>query len=268
MWITPLPPSLSALGEGSHGSILNGNYAPNRLTSACKPTLEGAESTIAVGRQVPVGRVRLDLPGAFGRRHVLPPLLDLTRAYPKLDLSIMFSERTVDILSEGTDLAVRIGELRDDPGLSARRLGSQRLVVCASPEYLDRYGAPEEPAGLLRRDCIVGMRSDRRPTWLLMSKDGATVSHGVNGRHEFSDGQAMVDAVLAGGGLSQLPTWLIGEHLKSGQLVQVLTEFAGAEMPIHAVWPTSRYLKPKVRILIDALVQTAKQEGSGFRTPW
>lgn len=227
--------------------------------------LESAEGTIAVGRSVPVGRVRIDLPGAFGRQHVLSTLLDLSRLHPRLDLSVTFSERLVDIFAEGTDVAVRIGELRDDNGLAARRLGSQRLVICAAPSYLAENGIPLEASELLYRDCIGGMRRDQRMAWLLKSPDGATLPQEVRGRHEFSDGQAMVDAVLAGCGLSQLPTWLVDEHLRSGTLVPVLEDCAGAEMPIHVVWPQSRYMKPKLRVLIDALVQLSRQEGSGFR---
>ncbi|TCQ97181.1 LysR family transcriptional regulator [Neorhizobium sp. JUb45] len=226
--------------------------------------LESAEGTIAVGRSVPVGRVRIDLPGAFGRRHVLPTVLDLSRLHPRLDLSVTFSERLVDIFAEGTDVAVRIGELRDDTGLVARRLGSQRLVICASPSYLAENGVPRDEAELLERDCIGGIRRDQRMSWLMKSKDGSTFMQEVKGRHEFNDGMAMVDAVLAGCGLSQLPTWLVGEHLRSGALVPVLEQHAGAEMPIHVVWPQSRYVKPKLRVLIDALVQVARLDNSGF----
>lgn len=226
--------------------------------------LESAESTLAVGSSVPVGRVRIDLPGAFGRRHVLPHLLELSRLHPKLDLSVTFSERMVDILAEGTDLAVRIGELRDDTGLAARRLGAQRLVICASPDYIARHGSPVAPEELLERDCIGGLRRDQKMTWLLKPDDGSLLKQEVRGRHEFTDGEAMVEAVLAGCGLSQFPTWLVAHHLESGALVPVLADFAGAEMPIHLVWPQSRYMKPKIRLLIDALVYTAKQENSGF----
>lgn len=227
--------------------------------------LEGIESTLAAGHSIPVGRVRIDLPGAFGRRHVLPVLIDLAAQYPKLDLSIMFSERTVDIIAEGTDLAVRIGELRDVPGLAARRLGSQRLLICASPAYLSREGEPTSPEELTRRDCIVGWRGTQATTWLMRTPDGRSAAQEIHVRHEFSDGEAMVQAVLAGCGLCQLPTWLIADHLKSGALVPVLSVTAGGEMPIHAVWPQSPYMRPKVRVLIDALVSVSQVNGSGFR---
>lgn len=227
--------------------------------------IESAESTLAAGGGVPVGRVRIDLPGAFGRQHVMPTLLDLALKHPKLDLSVVFSERTVDIFAEGTDLAVRIGELRAETGLAAKRLGSQRLVICASPRYLAERGAPRNPAELIERDCIMGWRREQRATWLLKGDLGTAFAQEAKVRHELSDGDAMLDAVLAGAGLSQLPTWLVGAHLASGALVPVLQEYAGAEMPIHAVWPQSRYMKPKLRVIIDALAEAAAAKNSAFR---
>jgi DNA-binding transcriptional LysR family regulator len=227
--------------------------------------LDGAEGTLAVGRSVPVGRIRVDLPGAFGRRHVLPVLLDLSRRHERLDLSVNFSERTIDIVAEASDLAVRIGDLRDDSGLTTRRLGTQRLVTCASPRYLAEKGAPKAPQDLLEKDCVFGWRRGQQGSWIFKGQDGTTFSQDVYVRHEFSDGEAMVDAIVAGCGISQLPTWLVQDHLQSGALVEILQGYAGGEMPIHAVWPQSRFMKPKLRVLIDALVEAAAKSGSGFR---
>lgn len=226
--------------------------------------LEVAENELSGGRAEPAGRIRIDLPAAFGRRHVMPALIDLSVRYPRLDLSVTFTERTVDLVAEGIELAVRIGTLSDEGGLMARRLGAQRLVICASPEYITRHGAPTDAQELMARDCIVGWRRAPRPAWLLRDETRAMVPQEVHARHEFSDGDAMVQAVLAGAGLSQLPTWLIGEHLAAGTLVPVLERYEGGEMPIHAVWPQSRYLRRRVRVTIDALVAAATRAGSGF----
>jgi len=117
---------------------------------------------------------------------------------------------------------------------------------------------------VMTRDCIIGWRRIPRPTWLLRDASGHFTRHEIRVRHEFSDGEAMVAAVLAGCGLCQLPTWLIADHLSAGRLIPVLDEFAGAEMPIHAIWPRSRYMQPKLRVVIDALAQLAATEGSGF----
>ncbi|MDF0545903.1 LysR family transcriptional regulator [Sphingobium sp. H39-3-25] len=226
--------------------------------------LETVETGITTGRENPVGTVRLNLPGAFGRRHVMPVLMQLADRYRHLDLSVMFTERTSNIIAENVDLAVRIGTLGNDADLAAKRLGTQTLLICASPEYIARRGAPASAEDLDQQDCIIGWRRVPRPVWLLNDAGGNLLPREIRVRHEFSDGEAMVQAVLAGAGISQLPTWLIADHLAAGTLVPVLDQFAGAQMPIHAVWPTSRYLQPKLRVVIDALVLAAQQPGSGF----
>ncbi|GGF62488.1 LysR family transcriptional regulator [Azorhizobium oxalatiphilum] len=227
--------------------------------------LETVETGITTGRENPVGTVRLSLPGAFGRRHVMPVLMQLANQHRHLDLAVIFTERTSNIIDENIDLAVRIGMLGNDTDLVAKRLGTQKLLICASPDYLARCGAPSSAEDLVHHDCIIGWRRVPRPVWLLKDAAGGLVPQEIKVRHEFSDGEAMVQAVLAGGGLCQLPTWLIADHLAVGALIPVLEEFAGAEMPIHAVWPTSRYLQPKLRVIIDALFRAAQQSGSGFQ---
>ncbi|WP_200918810.1 LysR family transcriptional regulator [Methylobacterium sp. Leaf102] len=226
--------------------------------------LDDVEQRLMTGRSEPVGRVRLDLPGAFGRRHVLPILQELVLRHPGLDLSINFSERTAVIVEEGVDLAVRIGRLADDADLVAVPLGRQRLVICASPSYLAGHGTPSMPADLASRDCITGWRRDGHPAWLLRQADGTITSVPVRARHELSDGEAMVAATLAGGGLCQLPTWLLAEHLASGGVRTVLDDHAGAEMPIHAVWPRSRYVRPAIRVIVAMLRQHAQMRPSPF----
>jgi DNA-binding transcriptional LysR family regulator len=226
--------------------------------------LDGTEMAIASGRDTPVGTLNLNLPAAFGRKHIMPVLLGLTSRHRLLDLSVMFTERTASVIDEGIDLAVRIGTLGNDSDLTAKRLGTQRLLICASPSYIAEHGAPTAAEELMQRDCIIGWRRIPRPAWLLSDAAGSCVHQAVNVRHEFSDGEALVQAVLAGQGLCQLPTWLIGDELASGALVPVLEQFAGAEMSIHAVWPSSRYLQPRLRIVIDALAEAAQKPGSGF----
>lgn len=223
--------------------------------------LDETESSMTTGQQAPEGRLRIDLPAAFGRRHVLPTLLSLAAQYPRLDLAVTFTDRTVDLVSEGIDLAVRIGKLNNDADLVARRIGTQRMVICAAPSYVALHGAPREREELATRDCIVIWRL---ATWFLKEPDGTTTHETVHARHAFRDGEAMLNAVLAGAGLCQLPTWLVDEHLQSGALVTVLDQFAGAEMPIHILWPRTRYVKPKMRAAIDALSSMAAAPNSVF----
>lgn len=239
-----------------------------RYFDACSKLLDELghlEHDFASGRGELIGKVRMDVPGAFGRRHLMPVLNQLTSEHPRLDLSIMFSERKADIIGERIDLAVRIGQLEDNADLIAVKLGVQRPLVCASPAYLAQHGAPTTPAELLDHDCLVGWLGGRgRDNWPLKSFSGEVVGYPVRVRHELSDGEALLEATIAGDGLAQLPTWLIDEHLASGELVTVLDEFVGAEMPIHVVWSTTAFEKHTTRAVIEALKATAKEEGSGF----
>ncbi|MYM63844.1 LysR family transcriptional regulator [Pseudomaricurvus sp. HS19] len=227
--------------------------------------VQGLEDAVVMGSGQIAGRLHLQLPAAFGRRHVMPILLQLTREHPRLDLSVNFTEHRVNLIEEGIDLAVRIGELANEADLVAKRLGRQRLVICASPDYLATHGVPVSPAELMQHDCLIGSRAAGLASWPLRGGKGETLAQLIHVRHEFSDGDVMVSAALAGAGLSQLPTWLIHEHLATGALVPVLEEYVGVEMPIHAVWPRSRYLKPGQRVLIDALVADAAQATSIYR---
>lgn len=227
--------------------------------------VQGLEDSVVAGSSKVSGRLQIHLPAAFGRRHVMPILARLVQTHPALELSVNFTERRANLIDEGVDLVVRIGTLEDDTDLVARRLGRQRLVICASPAYLDTHGAPLTPTELTGHDCIIGSRRSGQPAWFLRDHQGKVFSQVIRARHEFSDGDAMVSAALAGVGLSQLPTWLIHQHLSEGALVPVLDSFAGAEMPIHAVWPRSRYLQPKQRAVIDALVRDAEQPTSIYK---
>lgn len=226
--------------------------------------LEAAENGLTPKDWIPQGRIHIGLPGAFGRRYVLPGLLKMVAQFDKLDLTASFTERTMDLVQEGYDLSVRIGELADDSNLVAKRLGTQRLVICAAPSYLEKYGAIHKPEELRKRDCIIGYRRQQKHTWLLRTLEGKLMQQEIHVRHEFSDGEAMLSAGLAGCGIMQMPTWLVADELNRGALVSLLEDYAGAEMPIHVVWPKSHYLQPKVRAVIDMLKDLANQTDSGF----
>lgn len=226
--------------------------------------LDDVEAGLSPKDTAPQGRVRIELPAAFGRRHILSSLLAMAVEYPRLDLTVSFSERTVDLVEEQFDLAVRIGALASDYNLVARRLGTQRLVICATPDYVARHGRIESPQDILQQDCITGPRRGPKVPWLLKGKDGKPMRLEVEPRHEFSDGEAMLQAGLAGCGIMQMPTWLVGQAIAEGLLVSLLDDHAGEEMPIHAVWPKSHYVQPKVRAIVDRLTSLAQMPGSGF----
>ncbi|WP_278809888.1 LysR family transcriptional regulator [Obesumbacterium proteus] len=232
-----------------------------RFLTSCQSAieiLEQAEAELTSHTSQPSGQLRVDLPAAFGRQRILPILLDITQRYPELTLTVTFSERFVDLIEEGIDLVIRIGELTDSSSLVARKLTTQKLVICASPDYLLYNGEPASPDELHLHRCIVGLRRNQPISWLLKGDDGQISRFVPPPTHEFGDGDAMLAATLAGSGLSQLPLWLVGKYLASGELREVLPSYSRGEMSISALWPKSRQLLPKIRYVVDTLVKAAE----------
>ncbi|WP_315810810.1 LysR family transcriptional regulator [Bradyrhizobium sp. SZCCHNR3107] len=216
--------------------------------------LENAETALNAHRLRPRGRLRVDLPVVFGRRWVLPVLLDIGALYPELSLEVSLTDRRIDPIDEGIDLVIRIGDLDDSTTLVARRLGVQQSVLCASPDYLDRHGSPASLDDLEAHACIVFGRGGQSLPWWFLDGKGAPVAKPVSGRLSFNHSDAICDAALAGQGIALLSTWLIADHLRDGRLAQVLPEVTTRGFPIHALWPQTRQMSPKVRVVVDELV--------------
>ncbi|MES2533116.1 MAG: LysR substrate-binding domain-containing protein [Pseudomonadota bacterium] len=218
---------------------------------------ETAETDLLARRGAPRGRVRIALPVLFGRHRVLPVLVALAERHPGLHFDLRFSSERSDLQEEGIDLAVRIGELRDEAELVARPLGMQRTQLCAAPGYLLARGVPVHPDDLPAHDGIAASQSPVR--WALTDASGHRHIARPTGRWRSSDTQAMRDLVLAGHGLALLPQWLAAPHLQSGALAAVLDGWQGPALPIHALWPQGGPLPLRVRTVIDALVEAFEQ---------
>lgn len=218
--------------------------------------LDEAESNAAARRQEVSGLLRVSLPVAFGQRWVMPVLAGLVQRHSRLQLDVSFTDRRVDLLDENVDLAIRLGPLPDSSSLSARALGCQHSVICASPAYLAARGVPASLADLTAHDCITFGQQGHALPWTVPDACGRPVKHLIEGRHRISDGEALRTALLAGLGLAEATTWLVGDELRSGALVAVLTPEPLASGPLHALWPATRDLAPKVRVAVDALVTT------------
>ncbi|HEY3145706.1 MAG TPA: LysR substrate-binding domain-containing protein, partial [Dongiaceae bacterium] len=216
--------------------------------------LEEAQALLASRRRVPSGRVRIDIPVSFGRVCVAPVLLDLSRRYPELSLEITFTDRRVDLLEEGVDIVVRMGRLEDSTGLVARRLYTQRSAICAAPSYLKAEGRPRTLDDLEHYACINYGRENYLATWQGMDESGSVRSFAPRGRLVLGHGEAILDAVLQGHGLTFLPTWLIAEHLRQGSLELVFPDVID-NLAVHALWPKARDLAPKIRVVVDELVR-------------
>lgn len=167
-------------------------------------------------------------------------------------------------MADGIDVAVRVGALNDNIDLVARRLGEQRRVICGSPSYFERRGIPRLKEDLSQHACITGWPATLRHSWLLKNSDGTTEAFEIPVRHEIGDCEAILATALAGCGLAQVPTWLVEEHLRSGALISVLDELAGDDVPIHAIWIKTPYIQPKLRTVIDKLIELAQVPNSEF----
>lgn len=224
---------------------------------ACSNALEeigAAESGLGPGAREPAGRLRVDIPVAFGRRVVAPLLFQIANKYPSLQLIMTFSDHLVDPIEEGIDLLIRFGELKDTSGLVARRLARQRWAICAAPGYLERFGTPDSLDSLDRHHCIVGHRRGQPLSWRVRQGED-TIRFASPSTHQIGDGEAMILAAVAGVGLCQMPRCLLREDIEAGRLVEVLDSYEPEPVEVHAVWPKVSHLRPKVRYVVDELVR-------------
>ena len=213
-------------------------------------SVEEAETFVS-GRQARAeGTLKVTAPRAFGRMHVARHLGDFLDRHEGLSINLVLSDKMVDIVGEGYDLAVRIAELPDS-SLVARRLAKVGDVLVAAPVYLERHGTPATPADLLEHLCVP---SDTREPWVIEGPDGETRTHRPNGPLQTNSSEVVLASVESGIGIALRSVWEVGEALRDGRLVRVLPEWRGAETTgVHAVYPSRRYLPTKVRVLIDYL---------------
>jgi DNA-binding transcriptional LysR family regulator len=229
--------------------------------AACASALDEistAESALGPGLQRPVGRLRIDMPAAFGRRILVPVLLDIALKHPDLQFTMTFSDHIIDPIEEGVDLVVRFGELESSSGLVARRLASQRMVIAASSDYLEQRGTPTRLEDLKSHSCILGYRRGQPLSWRV-NVNGESDRISPPATYQISDGDSIVEAALAGLGLCQMPMSLLRPHLESGALLSVLDDISSDVIDVHAVWPKVAHLRPKVRHVVDTLVELAEQ---------
>ena len=186
--------------------------------------------------------------------HVAPALPSLLAQYPRLDVELEVSARVVDLVQEKIDVAIRIGPLPDST-LVARRIGHARLIVVASPGYLQRRGTPQRAEDIERHDVVQFAPLGWGEHWLLDDPQGERRRIRVRSRLQCDSGEALVAAVRAGVGLGTLPDWMVPRELADGTLVQVLTGWGREPVPIHAVHASGGLAAAKVRVFVDHLVR-------------
>ena len=199
------------------------------------------------------GTLRVTTASMFGQQYISPLIPKFLALHPKVKLSFDLSDETLDLVQAGFDLAIRIGAL-EDSNLVARRLATNRRVLCASPKYLRKNGIPKTPADLEQHQCLLLVRRQgRRDIWHLTDRKGTEQAVRVNGRVECNQGELLRDAAVAGLGIAMHSTWHVWQDLRAGRLQVVLPDYRIADTGIHAVTPHRRLIPPRVRAFIEFL---------------
>ncbi|KQN71398.1 LysR family transcriptional regulator [Sphingomonas sp. Leaf62] len=217
--------------------------------------LEEAELSMSDGGGEPQGLFRMTAPMTFGRLMVLPLLNDFIASWPRLKADVSFTDRVSDIIEDGIDLAIRIGETRDNSSLIIRTLTHQHDVVVASPTYLSTHPAPQHPDDLSGHTCLNYVSAGQKRAWRFVV-EGGIVQVKPHARLSLDSGEALRDVAVSGAGLAFLPSYLVDRDLADGRLVTLLADYAAAPVPISIIYPSRRYLAPKVRRFIDLLTRT------------
>ncbi|MCD7060272.1 LysR family transcriptional regulator [Pelagibacterium xiamenense] len=204
------------------------------------------------------GRVRVSGPTTLGIKRLSGLVVSFSEEQPGVSVELSLSDRHVDLVREGFDFAVRVGELKS-ASLVARRVGTYRFVCCAAPEYIERHGAPETPDALVASRCILNLNIVPRNRWLFIGADGTPFSVEVGGGVEIDNGEAQRAAALAGGGIIYAPRDLVADDLASGRLVPVLTDWDLLSLPIHIVYPSRRFVPRRVRALAETLAARLRE---------
>lgn len=212
--------------------------------------IEEAEAEVSRLQSAPRGILRINSPMSFGILHIAPALPDFLAHYPDLSVDMNLDDRRVDLVEEGFDLAIRIGELPDS-SLVARRLGPCRHVVCGAPGYFKRHGLPRTPEDLRDHNAITFKYQDSPREWHFASPKGGVIRIPVSGSIQMNNSLGLREALLHEAGVTLTPTFVVGDDIKAGRLQAVLPDYKALEVSIYAVYPQRRHQSPKVRAFVD-----------------
>lgn len=215
--------------------------------------------------QEPAGTLRINSTHGFAKHQLLPIMPMFQARYPKIKLEFQLSGQAVDLIAEGVDLAIRLGELKDT-NLVARKLGESERLVCASPHYIDSKGTPQKPSDLLEHNCLRLSTNEIFNHWQFTSHQsgetkvetfnvtGSFVTDNVDGLHEYA---------LLGGGIARLSSFMINKDIEAGRLIPLLTNYGIPQQKINALYPHRKHLSAKVRVFLDYLT-----EQFAAKPPW
>lgn len=219
---------------------------------------QNAEDSVAQLQGEPRGKLKINVPMSFGLLHVAPLIPEFLKRYPKISVDMLMDDKVVDLVEQGFDVAIRAGDLPDS-SLVARKLAPLHSVVCASPEYLSQQGIPEKPADLEQHNCMLFSYSAGLNQWAFTpvdqaSKDQVQVVR-VTGNYQVNSSEALKEAVLKGLGIGRLPSFVAGEYIRQGVLVNLFEDYRMPSKTVYAVFPERHYLPAKVRVFVDFAVE-------------
>jgi len=223
-----------------------------RFYDQCRAIVDAvnaAETSFRTGREEVAGVLRIATSVSFGRTQLMPRMQDFMRRFPSLRIDLQLSDRFVNIVEEGIDVAFRIGELQDS-SLIARRVGTTHRVTVGAPSYFKRHGEPRRPDDLRTHNCILYTGLASQDVWPYV-RDGRSYPVRVSGSFHTNGAEAVREAAVAGIGIALAPVWLLGDDVRRKRLREVLEDYVPKPLPIHAVLPANRRNSAKVRACVD-----------------
>lgn len=217
--------------------------------SQCEALIRARDELFAVvgGNTEPQGEIKITCSTSLGERYISPIVRQFCQDYPKVEITLDLSNRLVDLIAEGFDLAIRTGQL-EDSRLVSSRVATRQFLVCAAPAYLAANGTPDRLDDLKAHNCIIGSSSSWR-----FRHGGQHETIRPRGNLKCNSGASVLDALLAGAGIGQLPLFYVAPYLENGELVELFEDLRPEPEPIWAVYPQARHLQPKVHLLVDRI---------------
>jgi len=227
--------------------------------------VDGLEDEVAASAGPPRGLLRINTPVSFGVQHLAPALIEFHRRYPDVRVNMSLTDRPVDLLAEQIDVAVRMGPL-DDPGLVSHKIAEVERIICASPVYIEEFGAPASPRDLMRHRCVV-FSAPGRGRWPFWTADGGIELLDVPATFASDNLECILQLTLHGAGIARLVDFMAARPIRAGRLVPLLADHHHPERrPALAVFPPGAQQLPKVRVFLDFLIERFGREHWRFAT--
>ncbi len=247
--------------EASYGArLIERTTRAQRLTEAGEAFLARAEAVLEAARELDdamrsapgllEGRIRMTGPATLGVFSLAAVAARFQAAHPAVTIEMVLSDRRMDLISEGFDFAVRIGELQNS-AMIARQVGTYRLVLCATPAYLAIHGTPKQPSDLAAARCLINLNMSPRNRWPF-TRDGRREVAEVSGGLQIDNGEALRAALLADAGIAYMPTELVAADLETGRVVRLLPEWQTLTLPIQLLHPSRRVTR-RVSVLMETI---------------